>query len=318
VGVSLAAHRMATRWRKARPLRGRRCRALPHRVGAMPAPRGRPPPWVQIAPTGGELFRPFTSSAVPASAPLLLCAIRHVIARAIWLRGPSAPAAHLMLPCQGGLLSTLSRTALELRRCVSPTLSMQPDTKGYDDAYIQDRLLQRGGEWDGMSYRNKTYVAFASEDIKSYRLMEAWRDNDNIDFSFVDAHDLVTALDTSQPETIRRRLRVRLNNTKQVVLLGSAICKSKAAKTSSFIHYEVETIIALNLPVVVANLDGDRKVDRAFIPQAFLDEDHHTLSVSFQSKIIMHALDNYAVNFSASTVTGPHQYDSDVYTRLDL
>jgi hypothetical protein len=28
-----------------------------------------------------------------------------------------------------------------------------------------------------MSYRNKTYVAFASEDITNYRLMEAWREN---------------------------------------------------------------------------------------------------------------------------------------------
>ena len=35
-----------------------------------------------------------------------------------------------------------------------------------------------------MAYRNKTYVAFASEDILLYRLMEAWRDNDNIDFDF--------------------------------------------------------------------------------------------------------------------------------------
>lgn len=169
-----------------------------------------------------------------------------------------------------------------------------------------------------MSYRNKTYVAFASEDIRSYRLMEAWRDNDNIDFSFVDAHDLATALDTSRPETIRRRLRERLNNAKQVVLLGSATCKSKAGKTSSFIHYEVETIVALNLPVVVANLDGDRKVNRNFIPQAFLDEDYHTLSVSFQPTIIMQALDHYAVTFPMNTATGPQQYGSDVYTSLDL
>ena len=34
-----------------------------------------------------------------------------------------------------------------------------------------------------MSYRNKTYVAFASEDIRLYRLMEAWRENDKIDFN---------------------------------------------------------------------------------------------------------------------------------------
>jgi len=36
-----------------------------------------------------------------------------------------------------------------------------------------------------MSYRNKTYVAFASEYINYYRLMEAWRDNQNIDFNFM-------------------------------------------------------------------------------------------------------------------------------------
>ena len=30
-----------------------------------------------------------------------------------------------------------------------------------------------------MSYRNKTYVAFASEDIHNYRLMTAWRANKN-------------------------------------------------------------------------------------------------------------------------------------------
>ncbi len=35
-----------------------------------------------------------------------------------------------------------------------------------------------------MAYRNKTYVAFASEDINLYRLMEAWCENDKIDFDF--------------------------------------------------------------------------------------------------------------------------------------
>lgn len=169
-----------------------------------------------------------------------------------------------------------------------------------------------------MSYRNKTYVAFASEDIKWYRLMEAWRDNDRIDFNFVDAHDLAKALDTSQPDTIRRRLRERLNNTKQVVLLGSATCKSKAGKTSSFIHYEIDTIVALNLPVVVANLDGNRTVDRDFIPQRILDANYYTVSVSVQPKIIMYALDNYAIEYATSTKTGQYQYPDSVYTKLGL
>jgi hypothetical protein len=35
-----------------------------------------------------------------------------------------------------------------------------------------------------MSYRNKTYVAFASEDIKRSHLVKAWRENENIAFEF--------------------------------------------------------------------------------------------------------------------------------------
>lgn len=175
-----------------------------------------------------------------------------------------------------------------------------------------------GTRGDHVSYRNKTYVAFASEDIRCYRLMEAWRDNDNIEFDFHDAHDLVTALDTSQPETIRRRLRERLNNAKQVVFLGSQKGKSKAGDGKSFLFYEVETIAKLNLPVVIANLDGDRTIDRNFIPQRFLDDDHYTESVSFQPAIIKYALDYYAPAFPKSDKTGPHYYKASVYEQLGI
>jgi hypothetical protein len=169
-----------------------------------------------------------------------------------------------------------------------------------------------------VSYRNKTYVAFASEDIHYYRLMEAWRDNDKIDFDFLDAHDLVTALDTSQPETIRRRLRERLNNTKQVVFLGSRKGKSKAGDGESFLFYEVETVVKLNLPVVIANLDGDRTINEKVIPQRFLDGDYYTESVSFQPAIIKYALDYYAPAFAKSDKTGPHYYKASVYEQLGI
>ncbi len=169
-----------------------------------------------------------------------------------------------------------------------------------------------------MSYRNKTYVAFASEDIRSYYLMTAWRNNDNIDFDFFNAHDLYTALDTSQAVTIRRRLRERLTNTKQVVVLGSPKCKSKAAISTSFLHYEIETITDLALPVVVANLDGDRAVDTNFIPRQFIDTDYRTLSVSFQPTIIKYALDNFVPTWAQSASTGQRQYNASVYTSLNL
>jgi hypothetical protein len=169
-----------------------------------------------------------------------------------------------------------------------------------------------------MSYRNKTYVAFASEDIGKYRLMEAWRDNDKIDFDFYDAHDLYVSRDSSQPETIKRNLRERLKNAKQIVLLGSSDAKRKGSDGTSFLAHEVEVIIEFQLPVVIANLDGDRTVDKNFIPSPFLDAKYHTVSVSFQPKVIKYALDNYAQNFVKNNNIGPHQYGADTYTSLGL
>ena len=179
----------------------------------------------------------------------------------------------------------------------------------------QHELIKEGCS---MSYRNKTYVAFASENIASYRLMEAWRENKHIDFNFYDAHDLYISRDTSQPETIKRNLRERLKNAKQVVLLGSMDARRKGSDGSSFLAHEVKVILEFNLPVVIANLDGDRYVDQNFIPAPFLTADYYTMSVSFQPTIIKYALDNYAPAFASSDNTGPYQYKPFVYENLGL
>lgn len=172
-----------------------------------------------------------------------------------------------------------------------------------------------------MAYRNKTYVAFASEDIGSYYLMKAWCDNEHIDFDFFDAHDLNTARDTSQPETIRQKLRARLANTKQVVMLISDTTKPKGARPSSFLYYEIETVTKLGLPVVFANLNQSRMVQRSKLPTPLTER--YTISTSFQPKIIKYALDNYiaayAENLTATnSKRGPFQYNDRVYKDLGL
>ncbi|MCB8913355.1 TIR domain-containing protein [Rhodococcus rhodochrous] len=169
-----------------------------------------------------------------------------------------------------------------------------------------------------MSYRNKTYVAFASEDIHCYRLMEAWRDNKKIDFNFFDAHDLFISRDTSKPETIKSNLRQRMKNAKQVVLLGSNAGRRKGSDGESFLAHEIMVAIEFDLPIVIANLDGGREIDRTVIPRPLLDVGHYTMSVSFQPKIIAYALDNYAVNYATANKSGPYYYKSSVYAGLDL
>jgi hypothetical protein len=169
-----------------------------------------------------------------------------------------------------------------------------------------------------LAYRNKTFVSFASEDISHYRLMTAWRANKHIDFQFVDAHDLNVALDTSQPDTIRRRLRERLANTKQVVMLIGKDTRTVAARSSRFLYYEVETIKRLDLPVVFANLDGGRSVRRTLLPSALAEQ--YTISVSFQPTIIKYSLDDFVAGYEAGKrkSLGPHYYKEHVYKQLGL
>ena len=167
-----------------------------------------------------------------------------------------------------------------------------------------------------MSYRNKTYVAFASEDINRYWLMKAWKENEHIDFDFFDAHDLYEARDTSQPESIKARLRERIRNAKQIVLLGSSTGRKKGGDGTSFLAYEIGAAIRLKLPIVVANLDLGRAIDKSVIPQPLLDADYYTVSVSFQPSIIKYALDNYAPKFASSKETGPHYYPAEIYKGL--
>lgn len=169
-----------------------------------------------------------------------------------------------------------------------------------------------------MSYRNKTYVAFASEDILQYRLMEAWRENKNIDFNFFDAHDLYISRDTSKPETIKANLRQRMLNAKQIVLLGSVAAKAKGGDGNSFLAYEIQTMLKLNLPIIVANLNGSRIASHNFIPDPILEAGYYTMSVSFQPAIIKYALDDYATIFSTSDKTGSYYYKEYVYKQLGL
>ncbi len=173
-----------------------------------------------------------------------------------------------------------------------------------------------------MAYRNKTYIAFDGEDLYAYRMMQAWRENEHIEFDFYDAHDLNTALDSSQPETIIARLRERLANAKQVILLVSNTTRSKAADEDTFLYYEVEAIRRRGLPVVFANLNGSRKVQSSKLPES-LASDYYTMSVSWQPKIIMYALDDYVAKFQKNLTavdpkTGPYYYLDSVYEDLGL
>lgn len=167
-----------------------------------------------------------------------------------------------------------------------------------------------------MAYRNKTYVCFdADNDIHYYRLMQAWKQNDNTEFNFHNAHDLNRLLPTSNEETIKQKLRERLNNTKVfVVLVGD-----NTKYLYKFVKWEMEQALKLGLPIIAVNLYGKRSRDDERCPATVKAE--LAIHISFNSRILQYALEDWSVDhyrYKAEGKTGPYFYKESVYQKLGL
>jgi hypothetical protein len=166
-----------------------------------------------------------------------------------------------------------------------------------------------------MAYRNKTYIAFDGDnDMHYYRLMTAWKANDGFSLNFHNAHDINSARDSSQEESIKRQLRERFANSKLlVVLIGES-----TRYLTKFVKWELEVALRLGLPIIGVNLNGCRQID-ALCPPTIRDQ--LVVYTSFNHNIIQHAMDHWPDEFqnlrSAGT-TGSRFYNDDLYRRLGL
>lgn len=166
-----------------------------------------------------------------------------------------------------------------------------------------------------MSYRNKTYVIFdGDEDMWAYLLMRGWKANENIDFNFYDAHDLKPLTNSSGEYTVKKRLRERLGDTKQaIVLVGE-----KTKNLYRFVRWELETCINQNIPIIAVNLNGQRSIDGSLCPPIIRDE--YVVHIPFKLKIIQYALNNFPEEFHRRDQRdkGPRLYNESVYKQLGL
>ncbi|MBD8565448.1 TIR domain-containing protein [Oxalobacteraceae sp. CFBP 8763] len=134
-----------------------------------------------------------------------------------------------------------------------------------------------------MAGRNRTYIAFDGDnDIHYYRLMTAWSENERFSLNFSNAHDLNTARDSSQEESIKRQLAARFADSKLLMVLIGA----NTRYLTKFVKWEMETAIRIGLPIIGINLNGSRQQD-ALCPAAI----RNTLAVfvPFREKIVSHA-----------------------------
>jgi len=166
-----------------------------------------------------------------------------------------------------------------------------------------------------MAYRNKTYIAFDGDnDMHYYRLMTAWKANDGFSLNFQNAHDLNTARDSSQEESIKRQLRERFANSKLLVVLIGANTKY----LTKFVRWELEVALRLGLPIIGVNLNKSRQMDDRCPPTI---RDELVVYVSFNHNIIEYAMDNWPDEFQGlkrTGTTGARFYNDAVYQRLGL
>ncbi|TGU95029.1 molecular chaperone Tir [Mesorhizobium sp. M00.F.Ca.ET.151.01.1.1] len=166
-----------------------------------------------------------------------------------------------------------------------------------------------------MAYRNKTYIAFDGDsDMRYYRLMTAWSAHEGFNFNIYNAHDLNTARDSSQEESIKRQLRERFANSKLfMVLIGE-----KTRYLTKFVKWEIETAIRLDLPIIGINLDGSRTQDDRCPPAM---RDTLAVYVPFSEKIITYAMNDWPsshVENRRAGKTGWFYYYDHVYKSLGL
>lgn len=167
-----------------------------------------------------------------------------------------------------------------------------------------------------MGYRNKTYVAFdADSDIRYYRLMTAWKQNDYTSFDFYNAHEQINIWQHSNEETIKRNLRERLRNTKIFVLLIG----ERTKYLYKYVRWEIEEALKMELPIIAINLNGKRSIDNDRCPSILRDK--LALHISFNAKIIQKSLENWEglhKSYIRENKSGPFYYNDNTYENLDL
>lgn len=167
-----------------------------------------------------------------------------------------------------------------------------------------------------MAYRGRVFVSFDGDtDIHYYRLMCAWKQSDNTDFSFSNAHDLAQCRDTSLESTIKRSLSERLATSGTVIsLIGE-----RTRYLNKFVRWELEQAVQRNIPIIGVNLNGRRTQDLDRCPPVIRDE--LVVYVSFQARIIQHALEHWPNEYqqlATKGISGPRYYGADVYDGLGL
>jgi len=166
-----------------------------------------------------------------------------------------------------------------------------------------------------MAYRNKTYVCFdADSDIHYYRLMQAWKENERIAFDFHNAHEINNLRDGSSEETIKSKLRERLQNTKVLIILIGDNTKN----LYKYVRWEIEWAVEEGIPIIAVNLNKRIQMDDNRCPPILKDK--LAVHIAYTQRSIDYVLNNWPEKHDAilqnSDSKGPWFLIKSAYMKL--
>lgn len=158
-----------------------------------------------------------------------------------------------------------------------------------------------------MHKRTRTYVAFDGcdttnpqrSDIKFYNLLKAWHKNNNKDFSYLDAHETTYQVkDSSEEETLKKRLVERLKNSRNMLLILS----ENTRRYRKMLNFEIQKAIEYKIPIIVAYTELEsiynnlNKIENYF-PEELRKASDNTpcLHIPFKESLIHYALEHFGV-----------------------
>lgn len=149
----------------------------------------------------------------------------------------------------------------------------------------------------------RTFVGFSSTDIRHYRLMQAWKQNERIDFNFADCQ-LPDAVGSDDEAYVKRRLRERIGMAGTYAMLIGQDTRFQR----KFVPWEAEVAIEKGCTLIGINLNGARAVDDR-CPTVL--KNVGAIFVPFSPNIVAYALEHYGGNRDQDW-----HYNDEVYRRL--
>jgi hypothetical protein len=181
-----------------------------------------------------------------------------------------------------------------------------------------------------LAYRNGTYVAFhasgttfpIASDIKYYNLLKAWTAKRDDDFAMINSHDKTAAVrDSSKRETLKFRIKTRLRNSKNLLLIIGNTTKYDTDWVPFEIRYAIDDCC---LPIIASYIDFESILNPLGLsylwPSALMTRINngaaHVIHIPFKKEPIKAAINQF--NHTHLPKSGLSYYSRETYTNWGI